>query len=82
MAEWEERIRHVGHHMEETALTVVTRPYEDWDFYSVASSVRNQGIDEICSTIERTKTRPIKPTCRGCGVLYAQKRRRLAGMTR
>lgn len=49
-AEWEGRSRHVGRHMEEIAFTVVTKPYEDWDFYSDASSVRIQGTDEFCST--------------------------------
>ena len=36
----EERSRHVGRHMEEIAFTVVTKPYEDWDFYTDASSAR------------------------------------------
>ena len=35
--------RHLGRHMEEIAFMVVTKPYEDWDFYSDASSVKYQG---------------------------------------
>ncbi len=34
----EERSRHVGRHMEEIAFTIVTKPYEDWEFYSDAST--------------------------------------------
>ena len=40
---WYHSSRHVARHMEEIAFTVVTKPYEDWDFYSDASSVENQG---------------------------------------
>ena len=43
MAGPEERSRHVGRHMEEIAFMVVTKPYEDWEFYSDASSVIYQG---------------------------------------
>ena len=32
--------RHVARHMEEIAFMVVTKPYEDWDFYTDASSVK------------------------------------------
>ena len=32
-----ERVRHMGRHMEEIAFTVVTKPYEEWDFYSMSS---------------------------------------------
>ena len=32
------RGRHVGQHMEEIAFTVVPKAYEDWEFYSEASS--------------------------------------------
>lgn len=32
-----ERVRHIGRHMEEIAFAVVTKPYEEWDFYSVSS---------------------------------------------
>ena len=28
------RARHVGRHMEEIAFAIVTKPYEEWDFYS------------------------------------------------
>ena len=28
---------HLGRHMEEIAFAVVTKPYEDWDFYSTSS---------------------------------------------
>ena len=34
---WEELSRHIGRHMEEIAFTIVTKPYEDWEFYSDAS---------------------------------------------
>ncbi len=34
--------RHVGRHMEEIAFGVVTKPYEDWEFYSDASSNAEQ----------------------------------------
>ena len=42
---WKDRTRHLARHMEEIAFTVVTKPYEDWDFYSDASSVKIQGTD-------------------------------------
>ena len=32
-----ERARHIGHHMEEIAFAIVTKPYEEWDFYSMSS---------------------------------------------
>ena len=32
-----ERGRHIGRHMEEIAFAIVTKPYEEWDFYSVSS---------------------------------------------
>ena len=31
------RGRHIGRHMEEIAFAVVTKPYEEWDFYSSPS---------------------------------------------
>ena len=36
-----ERKQHIRRHMEEIAFTVVTKPYEDWEFYSDASSPRH-----------------------------------------
>lgn len=33
----DEYARHVGRHMEEIAFAVVTKPYEEWDFYSDSS---------------------------------------------
>ena len=47
---WKDRTRHLARHMEEIAFTVVTKPYEDWDFYSDASSVKNQGTDNPRNT--------------------------------
>ena len=44
IADLKVRGRHVARHMEEIAFTVVTKPYEDWDFYSDASSVKYEGI--------------------------------------
>ena len=32
-----ERGRHVGRHMEEIAFAIVTKPYEEWDFYTASS---------------------------------------------
>lgn len=34
----EDRGRHIGRHMEEIAFTVVSKPYEEWDFYSDSSA--------------------------------------------
>ena len=48
-AECEDRSRHVGHRMEEIAFTVVTKPYEDWDFYSDVSSVRYRDTHKPCN---------------------------------
>ena len=31
-------VRHVGRHLEETAFAVVTKTYDDWEFYSDLSS--------------------------------------------
>ena len=31
------RVRHIGRHMEEIAFAIVTKPYEEWDFYSMSS---------------------------------------------
>ena len=33
-----DRGRHVGRHMEEIAFAVVSKPYEEWDFYSDSSA--------------------------------------------
>ena len=46
----EYRRRHVSRHMEEIAFTVVTKPYEDWDFYTDASSIKYQGTDNPRNT--------------------------------
>lgn len=35
------RGRHVGRHMEEIAFTVVSKSYEEWEFYSDSSSARS-----------------------------------------
>lgn len=35
------RGRHVGRHMEEIAFTVVSKGYEEWEFYSDSSSARS-----------------------------------------
>ena len=32
------RRRHIERHMEEVAFAVVSKPYEEWDFYSDSSS--------------------------------------------
>lgn len=29
--------RHIGLHMEEISFAVITKPYEDWDFYDGSS---------------------------------------------
>ena len=42
MADPKDCSQHVAHHMEEIAFTVVTNPYEDWDFDSDAASVKYQ----------------------------------------
>ena len=41
-----EYARHVGRHMEEIAFAVVTKPYEDWEFYSDCSGKYNTDLDE------------------------------------
>lgn len=40
-----ERVRHIGRHMEEIAFAIVTKPYEEWDFYSVSSERCPDGQD-------------------------------------
>ena len=50
MADRKDRSRHVARHMEEIAFMVVTRPHEDWDFYTDASSVNDQGTDNHRNT--------------------------------
>ena len=39
------RVKHLGRHMEEIAFAVVTKSYEDWDFYSDSSSRSQHAID-------------------------------------
>ena len=39
-----EYARHVGRHMEEIAFAVVTKPYEDWEFYSDCSGKSNKNL--------------------------------------
>ena len=36
---------HLGRHMEEIAFAVVTKPYEDWDFYSTSSLRSERATD-------------------------------------
>ena len=36
---------HLGRHMEEIAFAVVTKPYEDWDFYSTSSLPSEHATD-------------------------------------
>ena len=38
--------RHVGRHMEEIAFAVVTKPYEDWEFYSDCSGKCKKDLNE------------------------------------
>ncbi|KAL8821610.1 MAG: hypothetical protein Q9191_007272 [Dirinaria sp. TL-2023a] len=40
----DERARHIGRHMEEIAFSVVTKPYEDWDFYTDSSAKSNREV--------------------------------------
>ena len=48
-ARWD-RLRHVCRHMEEIAFTVVSKPYEEWEFYSDGCSARYQGTDAARNT--------------------------------
>ena len=41
-----EYARHVGRHMEEIAFAVVTKPYEDWEFYSDCSGKFNKDFSQ------------------------------------
>ena len=41
---WSERAVHLGRHMEEIAFSVVTKPYEDWDFYSDNSTKADNAV--------------------------------------
>lgn len=38
------RSRHIERHMEEVAFMVVSRPYEEWDFYSDSSANESSAI--------------------------------------
>ena len=42
---------HVGQHMEEIAFSVVTKPYEDWTFYSASGS--SQGSADSVEVVKR-----------------------------
>ena len=39
------RRRHIERHMEEVAFAIVSKPYEEWDFYSDSSSTHLSGIE-------------------------------------
>jgi hypothetical protein len=69
--------RHVGRHMEEISFAVVTKPYEDWDFYD-GSSYSSQGnyllkrrpvMDLTTSDLQPLATR--EPECRPEQHIYA-----------
>lgn len=49
-AETAKRARHIGRHMEEIAFSVVTKPYEEWEFYS-DSSDKSDSIVQRCERI-------------------------------
>ena len=51
------RERHVGQHMEEIAFAVVSKPYEEWDFYSDCSST-SLSKRVLASGEPRFKTEP------------------------
>lgn len=38
------RAEHLGRHMEEIAFSVLTKPYEDWDFYSDSSTKADNAV--------------------------------------
>ena len=40
-----ERARHVGRHMEEIVFSVLTKRYEDWDFYTESSRKSDKDAD-------------------------------------
>jgi len=40
---YSERYQHIGRHMAEIAFGFVTKPYEDWEFYSDSSSNTGRG---------------------------------------
>lgn len=46
---------HVGRHMEEIAFSVVSKPYEDWSFYSDSSGkpAREEAQFELADAHER-----------------------------
>jgi hypothetical protein len=37
-----QQIRHLGRHMEDISYTVVTKPYEDWEFYNDINSSESE----------------------------------------
>ena len=39
-----EREEHLGRHMEEIAFSVVTKPYEEWEFYSDNSTKADNAV--------------------------------------
>ena len=39
------RAEHLSRHMEEIAFSVVTKPYEEWEFYSDNSTGENAEFD-------------------------------------
>ena len=48
------RRRHIERHMEEVAFAIVSKPYEEWDFYSDSSSAHPSDIaaENIFSSID------------------------------
>ena len=63
-ADLKDRSRHVPRHMEEIAFTVVTKQYEDWDFYSDASSVKYEGVHNARNTTASYDATPKPNACR------------------
>ena len=66
------RTRHVGRHMEEIAFTVVSKVYEDWDFYSESSLTNSDRTRDDQARVGISDLFPTPFTC-GCCSSQPQK---------
>lgn len=57
------RRRHLERHMEEVAFAIVSKPYEEWDFYSESSSEHSSDVEaENIFSSQDYRSRPLMPT--------------------
>lgn len=62
------RGRHIGRHMEEIAFAIVTKPYEEWEFYSEPSDKNLDGLSLDGPSLWHSEPTWYPCICHDCGL--------------